>query len=238
MRKWLLLVLVALTLPGAPQGYDRSPYDLTACKSNLKNIGTACEMYATDHKGRYPASLAQLSPAYLRSTPTCPAAARDTYSGSYQAQAQPASYAFCCQGHFHQKAYQQANHPAYNSVRGLVSDPVPAAVQAARDADTAREPAGALKLCEGNLRTIGTALEMYSTDFAGRYPAKMSLLVPNYLKSMPTCSACRRETYSFSYKVTAKPDTYAFCCFGLNHQAAGLSRNQPAYNSAKGLVKP
>ena len=35
---------------------------LTACKSNLKNFGTALEMYATDHSGRMPPSAALLTP--------------------------------------------------------------------------------------------------------------------------------------------------------------------------------
>jgi hypothetical protein len=55
----------------------------SACKSNLKNIGTALEMYSSDHGGEYPPSLATLSPEYLKRIPECPLAGQDTYSPSY-----------------------------------------------------------------------------------------------------------------------------------------------------------
>jgi len=42
---------------------------LTAMKSNLKNIGTALEMYSSDHKGRYPEKLDYLTPDYLKTLP-------------------------------------------------------------------------------------------------------------------------------------------------------------------------
>ncbi len=50
----------------------------SACKSNLKNIGTALEMYSSDHGGEYPPSLATLSPEYLKRIPECPLAGQDT----------------------------------------------------------------------------------------------------------------------------------------------------------------
>ena len=43
----------------------------TICPSNLKNLATATQMYATDHKGAYPANLSQLVPDYLRELPQC-----------------------------------------------------------------------------------------------------------------------------------------------------------------------
>jgi len=52
--------------------------------------------------------------------------------------------------------------------------------------------------CHNNLKNVGIALEMYSTDFAGRYPkddpehwyteeASLRQLTPNYLRAIPTC---------------------------------------------------
>jgi hypothetical protein len=35
---------------------------LTACKSNLKNLGTAMEMYSTDWSGHYPRPISRTSP--------------------------------------------------------------------------------------------------------------------------------------------------------------------------------
>ena len=56
---------------------------LTSCKSNLKNLGAGLEMYASDHAGRLPPSMAQLTPNYLKTLPKCPTAGRDTYSFTY-----------------------------------------------------------------------------------------------------------------------------------------------------------
>ena len=47
---------------------------------------------------------------------------------------------------------------------------------------------GGLTQCKSNLKNIGTALEMYSTDYEGKYPSGLSSLVPNYLKAIPDCS--------------------------------------------------
>lgn len=43
----------------------------TGCKSNLKNLSTALEMYSTDHGGAYPQSLEELTPQYLETVPRC-----------------------------------------------------------------------------------------------------------------------------------------------------------------------
>ncbi|MFN8612068.1 MAG: hypothetical protein U0931_31275 [Vulcanimicrobiota bacterium] len=52
--------------PGASHGY------LLLCGANLKNIQVGAEMYASDHQGKYPASLQQLvGPDYLKTIPTC-----------------------------------------------------------------------------------------------------------------------------------------------------------------------
>ena len=56
---------------------------LTACKSNLKNIGIALEMYSTDHSGKYPGSLSALVPEYLKQIPVCGAAGYSTYRACF-----------------------------------------------------------------------------------------------------------------------------------------------------------
>lgn len=90
--------------------------------------------------------------------------------------------------------------------------------------------------CSSNLRNIGTALEMYSTDNSGRYPHAMALLTPNYLKAVPTCPTAHRDTYSTSYQWTAHPDAYTVVCAGLNHGGAGLPADHPRYTGTEGLV--
>jgi hypothetical protein len=42
---------------------------LTFTKSNLKNIGTALEMYSSDHRGLYPRELSAITPDYLKRLP-------------------------------------------------------------------------------------------------------------------------------------------------------------------------
>lgn len=117
-------------------GYTRAPNQgkLTACKSNLKNLATACEMYSTDNKGHYPSSVSLLTPNYLKVIPNCPAAGADTYSATYQS-APPSedksaeaetmgAYTFYCRGKNHEKASSTPeNFPQYSSYQGLIDRP-------------------------------------------------------------------------------------------------------------------
>ena len=93
----------------------------TACKSNLKNIGTALEMYSTDNQGRYPLRLQQLLPTYLKQIPTCPTAESDTYSVSYQQTHKPDNFSYSCQGHHH----SPDGDPSYECQTGLHPGPRP-----------------------------------------------------------------------------------------------------------------
>ncbi|MFA5504517.1 MAG: hypothetical protein WC314_04250 [Vulcanimicrobiota bacterium] len=405
----------------------RDQGQLTACKSNLKNIGVAMEMYATDWSGRYPSTTALLTPNYLKTIPECPTAGRDIYSASLQTGPEasgneegfPDYYYFCCQGKNHPETAE--NYPSYNSITGLedggatfaeeesvVEEKTPSTVVVASltDADTGHafinkllqiggeppkkgeeqsysppslmflpgltfklsnqetpmaiasygpegsklldtasgslaqrevvkelmswgkdgivyfdytnlEPAyqellkilkesddpearaglavleklraqipdlegasclvvqpqglryrargisnaglvgvaaaimvpnfvrargqGQLTACKSNQKNIGTALEMYSTDYSGRYPQDISKITPNYLKTMPQCPAAGRDTYSESYR-TEQPDgsqweVYYFHCSGANHADLGLPPNFPAYNGLEGLIE-
>lgn len=96
---------------------------LNGCKSNLKNIGTASEMYSTDNSGRYERGLSALTPNYLRLIPTCPAASRDTYSGAYRSAANPDAFTVACSGSNHSDAGVAANYPMYTSSQGLAIVP-------------------------------------------------------------------------------------------------------------------
>lgn len=154
MRKLLLILLLCA---GA---WARSQGQTTACKSNLKNIATALEMYATDHEGRYPERLAQLIPGnYVKCIPTCPTAGYDTYSRSYRALEKPDHFALCCTGSFHAKASLAANYPAYTSEEGLLLRP----------RDEAADPSACLE----QLRRAGDALEAYRRSH-GHYPEKLA----------------------------------------------------------------
>jgi hypothetical protein len=83
MMTAMLLVALVFVSSCAPGCRMRPQGQLTACRSNLRNIGLALEEYACDHGGVYPQTLLQLTPQYLTSVPTCPAAGKDTYSRKF-----------------------------------------------------------------------------------------------------------------------------------------------------------
>ncbi len=100
---------------------------MTACRSNLKNLATALEMYASDHGGRYPIHLDDLPGKYLKELPTCPAARSLTYT-NYRAHSHPDCFTVCCFGDNHAKAYagfgrDSHNFPRYSAEQGLVDHP-------------------------------------------------------------------------------------------------------------------
>jgi hypothetical protein len=389
----------------------REQGQLTACQSNLKNIGTACEMYSTDHAGRYPKTLAELVPDYLQAIPTCPAAGSDTYSSTYKASTGPDRFELACSGNHHKQ--RRDNLPAYNSVAGLdggtplqapqTPDKLPSVVvtasvkdatfahnliaklypgagsapKAGQDKNYDLPPGqGTLRLktaaparlifsfgdqaeqlldskggtladqsllkqalqwggdgivyadytdlqplmdslskavsqaepkdkelaqtildklkgvdlkgasclavrpdglewhsfgafsggvmmtggvaaailvpnfvrargqgqetaCKSNLKNIGTALEMWSTDHSGKYPDSLSQLTPDYLKAIPTCPVSGTDTYSASYSKHkgASYDSFTIFCQGHNHEAVGLPPDYPRYDAEQGLIE-
>lgn len=100
---------------------------LTACNSNCKNLASALEMYSSDNRGRYPATLDKLTQGnYLKLIPTCPAAGRATYL--YHGSSEPDTFRFACAGNNHAKAYtgfttSSNNFPRYNAEKGLLDHP-------------------------------------------------------------------------------------------------------------------
>lgn len=82
--------------------------------------------------------------------------------------------------------------------------------------------------CGNNLKNYATALEMYSTDWAGKFPGDPSKLTPNYLKTLPVCPA---SGAAYSYDVSTKPDGYTVTCPGNSH-----GRDKLFYSSVDGLT--
>jgi len=119
MTVGLTAVMAAVMVPNFVRA--RSQGQLTACKSNLKNIGTALEMYSTDFEGRYPEALGTLTPDYLKYIPTCPSVGSVTYVGVTASE--PDLYTVICSGHNHAEVDVAANYPQYNSVEGLIERP-------------------------------------------------------------------------------------------------------------------
>ena len=119
----IIAILAAILVPNFIRA--RAQGQVTACKSNLKNIGTALEMYATDNAGRYPANLGDLTTAagagggYLKTIPECPSAGSDTYSGAYHHTSNPDAYSVECSGTNHSAVNLAANCPWMDSATGL-----------------------------------------------------------------------------------------------------------------------
>jgi hypothetical protein len=115
---FLLVVLLVFTNPRGVRSQNSG--QLTACKSNCKNIATALEMYATDNKGRYPRKLEQLlGDRYFKVMPTCSSAGRMTYE-NYQVTTRPDAFSFACCGANHTQKGLGPNLPAYHSETGLI----------------------------------------------------------------------------------------------------------------------
>ena len=91
---------------------------LCACKSNLKNIGTALEMYAADNEKKYPPELDRITPNYLKVIPTCASAGRNTYL--YKQNEDPDAYTVLCNGSYHITITNRPNYPQYDSIQGLI----------------------------------------------------------------------------------------------------------------------
>lgn len=96
---------------------------------------------------------------------------------------------------------------------------------------------GQFTACKSNLKNIGTALEMYSTDASGRYPTTLNSLTPNYLKTIPTCPSAGAATYTGGFTSASNPDAYTVVCTGTNHKAVDAGQNYPQYNSVQGLIE-
>ncbi len=118
----IIAILAAILVPNFVRA--RGQGHVTACKSNLKNIGTACEMYATDNSGRYPTTLDSLTAGtvggYLKTIPTCPAAGADTYTSAYTVTSNPDVFTVYCSGSNHAAVDLGSGQPQFDSVQGLL----------------------------------------------------------------------------------------------------------------------
>ena len=75
-------VIAANIVPNFLRAQSRREF--MSCRSNLKNIGLALEIYTHQEKKVYPDSLKSLVPDILVSIPPCPAAGEDVYSQTYR----------------------------------------------------------------------------------------------------------------------------------------------------------
>ena len=114
----IIAILAAILVPNFIRA--RAQGQATACKSNLKNIGTALEMYSTDNSGRFPVALGSLTPNYLKTIPSCPSIGSNTYTGGFTSSSNPDSYTVYCNGTNHAGVNYSGNYPQYTSTQGLL----------------------------------------------------------------------------------------------------------------------
>jgi len=88
--------------------------------------------------------------------------------------------------------------------------------------------------CKESLRNLGMSLEMYSTDFEGRYPCDLTAVTPEDGRETPTCPAGG----SYHYQYAQDPSAYTVSCRGRAHRVVGISDGFPTYNSHQGLEAP
>ncbi len=123
----IIAILAAILVPNFIRA--RAQGQVTSCKSNLKNIGTACEMYATDNGGRYPMNLDILKQngtadqPYLKAIPKCPSEGTSTpYTKSYERSSNPDVYTVYCSGSNHKAAGCEPNYPKFTATQGLIEN--------------------------------------------------------------------------------------------------------------------
>lgn len=109
----------------APAGFARSSEressELLRCHSNLKNLGTALEMWAVDHQGAYTRNLDEAATsADMPEVPSCPAAGKPTYVVRLEGKD---GYLIWCQGEHHQADGLPPDYPRYGPPEGLIKSP-------------------------------------------------------------------------------------------------------------------
>ncbi len=108
-----LLLIGLLSVAVRHRLKPKAAEDLQTCKSNLKNIATACEMYSTDNEGRYPLETRELVPLYLPQMPVCPGADSAAAVYAFQSATSPDAFSICCQGLNHRSLIATPNYPQY-----------------------------------------------------------------------------------------------------------------------------
>ena len=102
---------------------------MAACESNLKNIATALEMYATDYKGEYPPSLDYLTAnlggqwgSYMKSIPLCPSCEKPYNYQKVEVDGSGVFILYCGGTNAHSATGKvgDGNFPQYTPLKGIL----------------------------------------------------------------------------------------------------------------------
>lgn len=110
-RRTLLTVLVLAAVAPWLEDTVLRKRNLTICRSNLKNLATALEMYSSDNGGRYPLHLERLIGGHLKALPDCPVAGFSTYA--YEVSSHPDGFTVGCRGRYHGEPSQAETREAW-----------------------------------------------------------------------------------------------------------------------------
>lgn len=117
---FIIATIAAIIMPNLRRALEKT--HVVACKTNLRNIGTALSLYSNDNGGRFPSGLNKITPDYMQVLPSCPAVSIDTYTGGYQVNADNDIYTLSCHGINHSSYDYGQDEPYYTSAGELAPD--------------------------------------------------------------------------------------------------------------------
>lgn len=84
--------------------------------------------------------------------------------------------------------------------------------------------------CYSSVASIDRALSEWARAHGGKYPSKLSELVPKYMEKIPLCPESGKDEYSGSYRISPDGLEYFFCCQCGEH--GGQKGNVPQGTSS------
>lgn len=119
----IIAILTTILLPNFVR--VRSQGRLTGCKTNMRNIATAVQVYAVENASRYPTTLTILpTTRAISAIPTCPSAGNNlAYINGYVASSNPDAYTIVCTGNNHGELNIPACYPQYTGQAGYQEKP-------------------------------------------------------------------------------------------------------------------
>lgn len=88
---------------------------------------------------------------------------------------------------------------------------------------------GAVSVCHQQVRQVGKAITKFQADHQNELPENLDVLLGEYMPSIPTCPAARRDTYSESYKKDTETGEFELHCHGHYHASEDTGPNLPRY---------
>ncbi|MCE1247453.1 MAG: hypothetical protein LWY06_12480 [Firmicutes bacterium] len=72
---------------------------------------------------------------------------------------------------------------------------------------------------------IKKALALYAGDNSGLFPDSLQRLVPSYIKQIPECPVCHKDSFRASYTAADDRKRYSFYCGNRHNPNAGINDN-------------